>query len=314
MRGSDEADELLKSTFACIIQVKRNMTFSRVYKRMHKNKEVTIYALFILSFGVLYGGILRQLVGDWSADSNYSHGFIIIPIALYLVWERREKLLAADISLKCIGVPIFILSLIITIMDMHPFINRIAMLMCMIGCMIVLWGWHRIKIISFPICFLLLMIPIPAIILNQITFPLQLISSNFAELFLSACQIPVLREGNIIRLTNTSLEVTDACSGVRSLISLLTLGIVYGYFRESHIWVRVALAFATIPIAIMANGIRIAGTGLATQWYGAEAAKGFFHSFSGWLVFCFAFIILMSVHQIINWRKAVRYIVRFRND
>jgi exosortase len=113
-------------------------------------------------------------------------------------------------------------------------------------------------------------------------------------------QIPVLREGNIIFLANTTLEVAEACSGIRSLVSLLTLGIVYGYFMDSRLWVRVVLALSTIPIAVFANGVRVAGTGVAAHYYGAEAAEGFLHTFSGWLVFMAAFVVLFTVQMFIS--------------
>jgi exosortase len=182
---------------------------------------------------------------------------------------------------------------------MHPFVNRVAMLTCIVGGIVFLCGWARLKVMAFPIAFLLLMIPVPAVIFNPITFPLQLLSSRFGEWTLSACQVPVLREGNVIQMANTSLEVAEACSGIRSLISLLTLGIVYGYFIEPRIWLRMALALSTVPIAIVANAIRVSGTGLAAHFYGAEAAEGFFHTFSGWLVFIVAFVMLFVLHRVL---------------
>jgi exosortase len=145
------------------------------------------------------------------------------------------------------------------------------------------------------------MIPIPAIIFNQIAFPLQLLASRFGELSLRILQIPVLREGNLISLANTSLEVAEACSGIRSLISLLAIGIVYGYFTDSRVWVRIMLALVTIPAAIIANGLRVAGTGLAAHYFGPQAAEGFFHVFSGWLIFLAASIMLFAVRTILIW-------------
>jgi exosortase len=153
--------------------------------------------------------------------------------------------------------------------------------------------------------FLLLMIPIPAIIFNQVAFPLQLLASRFGEAALQACDIPVLREGNVIVLANTTLEVAEACSGIRSLVSLLTLGIVYGYFADRRSWMRIVIALATVPIAIVANGLRVAGTGIAAHYYGPEAAHGFFHTFSGWLVFAFAFGALVTlIHAILRFTPA----------
>jgi exosortase len=153
----------------------------------------------------------------------------------------------------------------------------------------------------FPLAFLLLMIPIPAIIFNQIAFPLQLLASRFGEVVLTIAGVPVLREGNVITLSNTTLEVAEACSGIRSLISLLTLAIVYGYAIDRRNWARVALALASIPVAIVANGVRVAGTGIAAHFVGPEAAQGFFHEFSGWLVFVVAFVMLFAVQRVIAW-------------
>jgi len=154
-------------------------------------------------------------------------------------------------------------------------------------------------VVQLVLLLLLLTVPIPAIIFNQIAFPLQLLASRFGETAISACGIPVLREGNVIMLATTSLEVAEACSGIRSLISLLTLGIVYGYFMHSSLWVRWVLALSSVPIAIFSNGIRVAGTGVAAHVLGPEAAEGFFHTFSGWLVFLVAFAMIFVFHRVI---------------
>jgi exosortase len=145
------------------------------------------------------------------------------------------------------------------------------------------------------------MIPIPAIVFNQIAFPLQLFASRVGEMALTLAGVPVLREGNVMTLANTSLEVAEACSGIRSLVSLLTLAIVYGYFLERRAWLRVVLVCAAIPIAIAANGVRVAGTGLAAHFVGPSAATGFFHAFSGWLVFVVALALLVVVHRAAIW-------------
>ena len=151
----------------------------------------------------------------------------------------------------------------------------------------------------FPLLFLLLMIPLPAIIFNQIAFPLQLLASRAGEFAISTADIPVLREGNVLVLANTTLEVAEACSGIRSLISLLALGIVFGYFADSRTWVRTLIALSTIPVAIVSNGARVAGTGIAAHHYGPQVAEGFFHEFSGWVVFMVAFALMLALQQLI---------------
>jgi exosortase len=174
------------------------------------------------------------------------------------------------------------------------------------GTVIFMAGWEHLSILAFPIAFLLLMIPIPAIVFNKLAFPLQLVASRFGEAVLTTLGVPVLREGNVITLATTSLEVAEACSGIRSLISLLTVAIVYGCFLESRVWVRIALALAAIPVAIVANGVRVAGTGLTAHYFGAEAAEGFFHSFSGFLVFLVAFLLLLIIHRLLEWSVPAR--------
>jgi len=268
-------------------------------------KNVAVLLLAPACFVILYRQVIVELVRDWLKDDNYSHGFLIVPLALYFAWERRRKLAQTGLLPSYWGIIFFVPAIITTVLNMHPFVNRMAMLICLVGGLLFWGGWGRLKVMAFPIAFLLLMIPIPAIIFNPITFPLQLLSSRFGEWALTACQVPVLREGNIIQLANARLEVAEACSGIRSLISLLTLAIVYGYFVESRIWVRIVLAFAAIPVAIAANACRVAGTGLAAHYYGEEAAEGFFHAFSGWLVFVVAFVMLFVLHRLLFlWKKA----------
>jgi len=265
-------------------------------------KTVAGFVLLAACFGYLYSHVIARLVHDWYIDDNYSHGFLIIPIALYFVWERRKKLKEAARRRSYWGLAVVVGSMTVLlagILGSELFMTRVSMLGTIAGVILYLYGWNHLKILALPVAFLLLMIPVPAIIFNQIAFPLQLLASRFGEMALLLAGVPVLREGNVIHLANTSLEVAEACSGIRSLISLLTLGIVYGYFTDSRTWVRVILAAGTIPIAIAANGIRVAGTGIAAHYYGAEAAEGFFHSFSGWIIFVAAFIMMFILYRII---------------
>jgi exosortase len=269
-----------------------------------RSSSLAALALIALSFLLLYRDVLFKLVRDWSHDENYSHGFLIVPIAAYFAWERRDRLRAASLSPSVLGLLVVILSvmtLIAGVLGAELFLSRVSLLGVIAGTILFVWGWEHLRILFLPVAFLLLMIPIPAILFNQIAFPLQLLASRFGELTLSALHIPVLREGNVITLANTELEVAEACSGIRSLISLLTLGIVYGYFVHTSVWVRTVLALATIPVAIVANGFRVAGTGVAAHYYGPQAAEGFFHTFSGWIVFLVAFGMLFVMHRVIAW-------------
>jgi len=265
-------------------------------------KTMREFAAPAACFVILYYQVIAKLVSDWWNDDNYSHGFLIVPIALYFAWERRAALKEAEAAPSLWGLAVIAASLAMLlagILGSELFLPRVSMLGVLAGAILFLFGWNHLKILILPIAFLLLMIPIPAIIFNHIVFPLQLWASKFGESALMACQIPVLREGNVLHLANTSLEVAEACSGIRSLVSLLALGIVYGYLFDTRIIVRLILAVGTVPIAIIANGIRVAGTGVAAHFYGPEAAEGFSHTFSGWIIFIAAGIMLFVLHRVV---------------
>lgn len=270
--------------------------------RSLRPRDILAFGSVLAAFGLLYAGVLGDLVGDWSRDDNYSHGFLIVPIAGYLVWERWGALRAATRAPSVVGLVAVVLGLLLLVagtLGAEMFLTRVSLLGILAGGVLYVLGWRHFRILLFPLLFLVLMIPIPAILFNQIAFPLQLIASRVGAAGLSALDIPVLREGNVIVLATITLEVAEACSGIRSLVSLLTLGIVLGYFMDSRFWARTTIALATIPIAVISNGFRVAGTGVAAHYYGNAAAEGFMHTFSGWLIFVVATALLLVVQQAI---------------
>lgn len=259
-------------------------------------------ALVVAGFALLYRQVMAKLVMDWYNDDNYSHGFLIVPLALYFVWERREKLRKIPVAPSALGLVVVLGSvavLVAGILGSELFLMRISILGTLVGVLLFLCGWGQVRALVFPLAFLVLMIPIPAIIFNQIAFPLQLLASRFGESAMGLANVPVLREGNVLILANTTLEVAEACSGIRSLVSLLTLAIVLGYFSDPRGWVRTLVAFSSVPVAIVTNGFRVAGTGIAAHQFGAAAAEGFFHEFSGWLVFVSAFMLMLAIQRVI---------------
>jgi exosortase len=254
-------------------------------------------ALVIAGLAVLYRDVVPELFRAWGTDDNYSHGYLIPPIAAYFVWERRRKFLDAPAGSSLFGLVVVlgsVLVLTLGVLGIELFLSRVSLIGIIGGTVLFLFGWARLRVLLFPLCFLVLMVPLPAIIFNQIAFPLQLIASQFGEAVIRAADIPVLREGNVLVLANMSLEVAEACSGIRSLISLLTLAIVFGYIGDTRNWARVLIALSAIPVAVITNGARVAGTGIGAHYYGAAAAEGFFHEFSGWLVFIVAFMLLFG--------------------
>ena len=256
----------------------------------------------LVLIGWLYASILLHLVEQWWHDPNFSHGFFVPAFSLFVLWQDRRNLATLPRSPSSWGLLIVAFALfvlVVGVLGAELFLSRISLLLLMAGLVVFFMGWHFFRIVLFPLAFLILMIPIPAIIFNQITFPLQLLASKVAALVLPLAGVPVLREGNIINLPAMPLEVAEACSGIRSLMSLATLSIIYGYLAEPRIGIRVILAIASMPIAVAANSLRIVGTGLLVQYWDPDKAEGFFHTFSGWLIFVVSLLMLFLLHRML---------------
>ncbi len=257
----------------------------------------------------LYAGTLSSLVRHWASDDDFSHGFFVIPLAAYFLWERRDAFRSAPIQPSVVGLVVILGSLLVFIagrFGAELFLTRVSLIGVLAGTVLFLGGWRHLRVALFPIAFLLLMIPLPAIIFNQITFPLQGVAAQAGEAVIATAGVPVLREGNILHVPGRALEVAEACSGIRSLMSLIMLAIVLGYFTERGTGARVLIALAAIPIAIVANAMRVAGTGLAAYWVSPKAADGFFHSFSGWMVFIVALVGLLLVQRLFEVARTGR--------
>jgi exosortase len=181
------------------------------------------------------------------------------------------------------------------------FTSRFSLLVLIAGIILFLAGWKMLRAVAFPLAFLIFMIPIPVIIYNQITFPLQLIASRLATFWLEVVQVPVLRDGNVLVLSNLSLEVAEACSGIRSLMSLIALAVAYGHFAEPRRWVRYALVLLMVPSAIVTNAMRIVGAGVLAHKFGPQAAEGFLHQFSGWMVFLGTLVLIFVCHWLLRY-------------
>ncbi len=248
----------------------------------------------------LYMPTLVHLVAQWWSDPNYSHGFFVPLFSAFVIWQERARLSALSLRPSWSGLLFLGLGLCVLIvgqMGAELFLSRLSLLIVLAGLLVLFFGWNFFRALLFPWAFLLLMIPIPAIVFNQITFPLQLLASKVASTTLPWMGVPVLREGNVIVLPAMALEVAEACSGIRSLMSLTTLAVIYGYLMERKVGVRVLLAVASVPIAVAANSFRIVGTGLLVQYWDPEKAQGFFHEFSGWLIFVVSLVMLYLLHR-----------------
>jgi exosortase len=248
----------------------------------------------------LYEPTLARLVGQWWHDPNFSHGFFVPLFSGFVVWQERSQLARVKLEPSWSGLWILgcgLCLLVLGQMGAEIFLSRFSLLIVLAGLTVFFVGWNFFRAIAFPWAFLALMIPIPAIVFNQITLPLQLLASKMASTALPWLGVPVLREGNVIVLPAMALEVADACSGIRSLMSLATLAVIYGYLTEPRILVRVLLALASLPIAVAANSLRIVVTGLLVQYSDPDKAQGFFHEFQGWLMFVVSLGMLYLFHR-----------------
>jgi exosortase len=248
---------------------------------------------------VLYHGIAVKLVTDWYELPDFSHGFLIPFFAAFLIWDNRNEFRRTPIKPSWAGTALVVLGLFALLLGRlgaDLFFQRTSFVILAAGIVWTLLGRPVLRRSAFVLFVILLAIPLPTIVFNQITFPLQLLASRCASELLPIAGVPVLRDGNIIQLPAMPLEVAEACSGIRSLMSLFTVAVIYGYFLERATWRRVVLALSALPIAVAANVARIFGTGLCVQYWDPVKAMGFFHEFSGWLMFLVSLSCLYLVH------------------
>ena len=260
------------------------------------------FAWFSALLVAAYFPVLRHMVEQWSNDENVSHGFFVPAVALYIAWQRRDSILAIERRPAWWGLAIMAWGALqgyVGVLGAELFLQRTSFLITLVGLLLVVGGTQLVRVLAFPLLLLPFMIPIPAIVYNQITFPLQLFASQVAETALGWIGIPVLRDGNILELASQRLSVAEACSGIRSLLSLSFLSLVYAYFFDTRIWMRWVLLLATVPIAILANSGRVTLTGIMSE-VNPDLARGFFHSLEGWLIFLIALVMLVGLHLVIS--------------
>ncbi|MGE4608466.1 MAG: exosortase/archaeosortase family protein [Myxococcota bacterium] len=249
-----------------------------------------------IAFGI-FAPILYYMVLTWQHVDDYSHGFLVGPLAIYFAWERRADLRRVTVSQSWWGiVPLALgaLALVIGRLGVELMAMRVAFVLTIIGLQLLLLGREVTRVLAFPLLFLFLMVPLPQSLVNIIAFPLQLVAADFAVQALHTFHIPALREGNIIHLANTQLFVAEACAGLRSLMALGTLAVVFAYFFRKNIVDRVIIVVSAIPIAIFVNAFRVALTGFLAHRFGASAAEGMLHTTEGFTTFALAFGLLLG--------------------
>lgn len=256
------------------------------------------FLLLVLMLGGVYHSIFADMVMDWYNDPDYSHGFIVPLISGYFVYQRREVLKKTIVSPYAPGLIVIvsgILLLLIGYMGTEYFTMRLSLIIILAGAILYFWGKEVFMILLLPGSYLVLMIPLPEIIYNAVAFPLKLFVAKYSVLFLQAIHITVYREGNIIMFPNVVLEVADACSGIRSLMSLIALSVAISFFVKTSNLKKALIVISAVPIAVLTNALRVIATGILAKHWGAAAAEGFFHEFAGMLVFGLAMLLLFIV-------------------
>jgi exosortase len=262
--------------------------------------QLTLLAALI---GLLYYRILAALTADWWTDPNYSHGFIVPIFCCWVIWMERRRIADSPVRPSWFGLFVIlgaVALLVLGVLGAELYCSRTSLIFLLAGLAIQFRGWRFFRAILFPWAVLFLMVPLPAIIFNQIALPLQFQASALATGMLQLVGVPVLREGNVIQLPSLTLDVVEACSGLRSLVSLITLAVLYGYIFERRTWRRLLLILVAVPIAVIANGVRIMGSGILGQYWDPDKAEGFFHMFTGWLIFVVSFGLLMIFHATLS--------------
>ncbi|GFO57760.1 exosortase [Geomonas silvestris] len=269
------------------------MTFC---ESLQQNRTWLLFSLLLVA--VLYRGVVPDMVRQWYEDPNYSHGFVVPLLASFFLYERRAELAEAQVASWWPGFLVVILGvgqLLLGWLATEYFTMRSSLVVILAGLTLFFFGRRLFRLMLLPLAYLVFMVPLPYIIYDTVAFPLKLFVTKASIGFLKLCGVVVLREGNVIQLPSTTLEVADACSGIRSLISLIALAVAYSFFIRLTTARRVVLVLAAIPIAVAANALRVIGTGFLAQYWGARAAEGFFHEFAGLAVFAVAMVLMVSL-------------------
>ena len=261
--------------------------------------------LALAAIGAVYATIISGMVVDWYDDPNYSHGFLVPLISIYFLMQNWEALKTTPLKPSNTGFFVIVASLLLLMLGYigTEYYTMRTSLVFLIGGVVLFWfGWAVLRLSALPIAFLICMVPLPYIVYDAIAFPLKLLVTKASVAVLQVLNIPVVREGNIIMFPQTVLEVADACSGLRSLMSLITLAVALAFLSQKSPLKRAILIVSAVPVAIVTNMFRVITTGVLANRYGASAAEGFFHEFAGMAVFVLAMVILFTESAILRGR------------
>jgi len=263
----------------------------------------SVLAAIFAALMLLYYPFLKKLVIDWGNNDDYSHGYFIPLITLYMIYSIRDKLKNLPIRPDNLGLLLLLAGLgqlVVAKIGSELFTQRTSLIIILMGLVLFFLGRQYFKMIWLPLLYLLFMIPLPAIVWNKIAFPMQLFGSFLTEHVIRFLGIPVFREGNVLHLAETTLEVVTACSGLRSLVTMFALGGLLAWISTQPNWKRWSLFFSAAPIAIFANIVRLTGTAILASKFGSEVADGFLHDFSGIVIFIIGLTLLMTVNKLLS--------------
>jgi exosortase len=268
--------------------------------------------LLALAIAWLYAGTVTGLVREWLSSPDASYGIVLVAVAAIVAWQRRrrcERIVAraersdSRLSRDVGGALVLVAGLLLYLagqLGADVFLTRFSLVAVLAGALWFVAGTAVVRAMRAPLVFLLMAVPLPALVVNTVTLPLQFTASQIAETTLTTAGVAVFRDGNVLELPSATLEVAEACSGLRSLVSLTAIAVLLAWATPARTRAaRAAIVAAAVPVAIVMNGLRIAGIGLACEAWGPRMASGAWHTFSGWLTFLAAAVVLIAIQRLV---------------
>jgi exosortase len=278
------------------------MTINTAYISTNKANTAKLLVLLAL-WAAAFAPIVPAMVDAWFQHSDNSHAVLVPLVSLYFIWEKRNEMGNIAITGSNAGLLLLACCLLFYLVSFIGGIAFFCRLMLVASLIAIVWsslGTAMLRLLAFPLGFLFFMIPVPDTLLNLVSFPLQLLATKISADLIGYCSIPVYREGNMLFFLNTQLEVAEACSGIRSIMSLTMISAIFAYISPGATWQRVTIVLAAIPIAFIANILRVTGTGILAHFYGDKVARGFLHDFSGLVVFLFGLSMLFALYALLK--------------
>jgi exosortase len=273
------------------------------FKKYIPHKNLLNGLALVSTLIILFWPIFPALYHDWIEYNNNSHGMLVPFISMYLIWSNRHSIDLGEVCTSYIGLCILVISLMIYVIGYAGRIDvlpRLAFVTSLLGIVCYNYGRNVFLKLAFPLFFLYFMIPVPVSIESIVSFKLQSWVTQISSTILSFLSIAVLREGNILQFANCSLEVAEACSGIRSLTAYIMLGCLFGYIMEGSLLRRSIMILSAVPLAIFVNIARVVGTGILANYYGSHIARGFLHEFSGIIVFIVGFLLFLLIYRVVE--------------